>query len=103
MQRRNNVRRIRESRLLGKTELARLAGLSPLTIDRIEKGKSCHLQTQRKIILACLIFDEHPSFGCRLLARSSTENTGNLCSIFDLDSDHQSGFRRILGKKKPAV
>ncbi len=61
MQQRNNVRRIRESRLLGKTELARLAGLSPLTIDRIEKGKSCHLQTQRKIILALGFKTSHKS------------------------------------------
>ena len=52
MQGRNNVRTIRESRMLGKTELARLAGLSPLTIHRIERGMSCRLQTQRKILLA---------------------------------------------------
>lgn len=52
MEQRNNVRIIRESRMLGKTELARLAGLSPLTIDRIERGMNCRLQTQRKILLA---------------------------------------------------
>ncbi len=61
MQRRNNVRRIREPRLLGRTELARLAGLSPLTIDRIEKGKSCRLQTQRKILLALGFRTSHKS------------------------------------------
>ncbi len=38
--------------MLSKTELARLAGVSPLTIDRIEKGKCCRLETQRKILLA---------------------------------------------------
>ncbi len=48
----NQVRRIRESKMLSKTELARLAGVSPLTIDRIEKGMSCRLETQRKILLA---------------------------------------------------
>jgi len=48
----NHLRKIRQSRLLGKTELARMAGLSLLTIDRIEKGKSCRLSTQRKILLA---------------------------------------------------
>ncbi len=48
----NHVKRIRESKMLSKTELARLAGVSPLTIDRIEKGKSCRLETQRKILLA---------------------------------------------------
>ena len=48
----NHVKRIRESKMLSKTELARLAGVSPLTINRIEKGKSCRLETQRKILLA---------------------------------------------------
>lgn len=49
---RNAVREIREKLLLSKAELARKAGVSPLTIDRIEKGMSCRLETQRKIILA---------------------------------------------------
>lgn len=52
MEQRNNLRKIREAKMLSKTELARLAVLSPLTIDRIEKGKSCRLATQRKILLA---------------------------------------------------
>jgi len=61
MQRRNMVRSIRESRLLGRTELARLAGLSRLTIANIEKGKSCRLQTQRKILLALGFRASHKS------------------------------------------
>ncbi len=52
MQQINNLRKIRQARLLGKTELARLSGLSLLTIDRIEKGMSCRMDTQRKILLA---------------------------------------------------
>lgn len=52
MEQRNNLRKIREAKMLSKTELARLAALSPLTIDRIEKGKICRLATQRKILLA---------------------------------------------------
>ncbi|GAG16533.1 unnamed protein product, partial [marine sediment metagenome] len=28
------------------------ASVSPLTIDRIEKGKDCRMETKRKIILA---------------------------------------------------
>ena len=48
----NNVRTIREGRMLSKIELAKLAGLSPLTIDRIENGKSCRVETKRKILLA---------------------------------------------------
>lgn len=49
---RNNVRRLREDRLLSKAELARRAGVSPLTIDRVESGKPCRMDTKRKIILA---------------------------------------------------
>lgn len=37
---------------MSKAELARLAGISPVTIDRIEGGKECRLETMRKIILA---------------------------------------------------
>jgi len=48
----NNVRKIREELLISKAELARKAGVSALTIDRIEKGMSCRMDTMRKIILA---------------------------------------------------
>jgi DNA-binding XRE family transcriptional regulator len=48
----NNVRKIREERLMSKMELARLAGLSSATIDRIERGEVCRMETKRKIILA---------------------------------------------------
>jgi transcriptional regulator with XRE-family HTH domain len=48
----NNVKSIRESRLLSKAELARKAGVSSLTIDRVERGEQCRLETMRKIILA---------------------------------------------------
>ena len=48
----NRVRKIRESLLMSKTELARKADVSPITIARIEKGMPCRLETQRKIILA---------------------------------------------------
>ena len=37
--------------MLSKAELARRAGISTLTIDRIEAGKDCRLDTKRKIIL----------------------------------------------------
>jgi hypothetical protein len=29
-----------------------MAGISPLTLDRIEKGKDCRMATKRKILLA---------------------------------------------------
>jgi DNA-binding XRE family transcriptional regulator len=48
----NNVRRFREDQLLSKAELARRAGVSVLTVDRLERGDSCRLDTKRKIILA---------------------------------------------------
>lgn len=48
----SDVKQYRESLLISKAELARKAGLSPLTIDRIEKGKSCRPETKRKILMA---------------------------------------------------
>ena len=48
----NNVKKMREARMLSKAELARMAGISPLTLDRIEKGKDCRMATKRKILLA---------------------------------------------------
>jgi DNA-binding XRE family transcriptional regulator len=52
MHQQNRVKKIREARMLSKAELARLAGISPLTIDRIENGKPCRMATKRKILLA---------------------------------------------------
>ncbi|MDJ0786181.1 MAG: helix-turn-helix domain-containing protein [Myxococcota bacterium] len=48
----NNVQRYREALMMSKAELARKAGLSTLTIDRIEAGRPCRLDTKRKILLA---------------------------------------------------
>jgi DNA-binding XRE family transcriptional regulator len=48
----NNVQKFRESLMMSKAELARKAGLSTLTIDRIEAGRPCRLDTKRKILLA---------------------------------------------------
>jgi len=48
----NNVRKIREQKLVSKAELARRSGLSALTIQRIENGRACRMDTMRKIILA---------------------------------------------------
>ncbi len=49
---RNNVKKLRKQRLLSKAELARKSGLSALTIDRVESGMPCRMDTKRKIILA---------------------------------------------------
>lgn len=48
----NRVAEIRKQRMMSKAELARAAGISPLTIDRIERGYSCRMDTKRKIIHA---------------------------------------------------
>lgn len=48
----NDVQRLREERLMSKAELARRAGVSVLTIDRVERGSECRVDTKRKIILA---------------------------------------------------
>jgi DNA-binding XRE family transcriptional regulator len=48
----NSLKEIRESLLISRTELARKANISPLTITRIERGKPCRIKTKRKIVLA---------------------------------------------------
>jgi len=48
----NNVQRFREALMMSKAELARKAGLSTLTIDRLEAGRPCRLDTKRKVLLA---------------------------------------------------
>ena len=52
MQNHNNVKKIRITVLLSKAELARKAGVSVLTITRIEDGMDCRMDTKRKVIQA---------------------------------------------------
>ena len=61
----NNVQRFRESLMMSKAELARKAGLSTLTIDRIEAGRPCRLDTKRKILqaLGLKVADKDKVFG----------------------------------------
>jgi DNA-binding XRE family transcriptional regulator len=58
--------------MMSKAELARKASVTVQTIDRIEKGNDCRLDTKRKIILA---------LGYKLGDRSriflDTSSTGN--------------------------
>jgi predicted transcriptional regulator len=51
--------------MLSKAELARKSGLSTLTIDRIEAGRPCRLDSKRKILLALglNIMDKEKVFG----------------------------------------
>ena len=46
------AQRLREAQLLTKAELARGAGISPLTVSRIESALDCRVDPKRKIILA---------------------------------------------------
>ncbi len=65
----NKLQQFREGLMMSKAELARKAGLSTLTIDRVEAGRPCRLDTKRKILLALqlriddqerVFGDEHP-------------------------------------------
>lgn len=48
----NNVKKLRQGAMMSKAELARRAGVSPLTIDRVEAGCPCRMDTKRKILEA---------------------------------------------------
>ena len=50
-ERMNSLKRYREQIMMRKAELARKAEISVLTIDSIEKGRRCRLETIRKILL----------------------------------------------------
>ena len=73
----NNVKRIRESFMMSKAELARKAGHSTLTIDRVEAGKTCRLDTKRKILhaLGLKVSDKDSVFGLEALRDSVSEIT----------------------------
>lgn len=48
----NNVRKIRTELMLSKAEVARRANISVLTLDRVERGFGCRVDTKRKILEA---------------------------------------------------
>ena len=48
----NNVRRIRIELMLSKAEVARRANISVLTLDRVERGYGCRVDTKRKVLEA---------------------------------------------------
>jgi DNA-binding XRE family transcriptional regulator len=48
----NSLRKLRESLMISKAELARKANVSSATITRIEQGRACRIETKRKIVLA---------------------------------------------------
>lgn len=63
--------------MMSKAELARKAGLSTLTIDRIEAGRPCRLDTKRKILLALglKIADKDKVFGSNVQPGASDESS----------------------------
>jgi len=48
----NPLKLLRERLLISRSDLARRASLSVMTLQRIEKGKPCRLDTKRKIVRA---------------------------------------------------
>ncbi len=61
----NKVRKMRESLLMSRAELAKAAGLSVLTIERVENGMNCRMSTKRKILkaLGLKLSDKDKIFG----------------------------------------
>ena len=48
----NSIKEIKESLVISKTELARKANISSITLTRVEQGKPSRMGTKRKILLA---------------------------------------------------
>lgn len=48
----NKVKKFRDNLMMSKAELARKAGISVQTLNRIERGEPCRVDTQRKILEA---------------------------------------------------
>jgi len=73
----NNLQRFRETLMMSKAELARKAGLSTLTIDRIEAGRPCRLDSKRKILLALglNIADKEKVFGPAMPGATAATHT----------------------------
>ncbi len=63
--------------MMSKAELARKSGLSTLTIDRVEAGKTCRLDTKRKILhaLDLKVSDKESVFGTKPLDDVLSEPT----------------------------
>ncbi len=60
----NRVKELREELLMSKAELARKAGISVITLGRVESGKSCRMATKRKLLqaLGFMISDKEKVF-----------------------------------------
>ena len=80
---RNNIQRYRENLMMSKAELARKAGLSSLTIDRVEAGRPCRLDTKRKILLALglRVSDKDQVFGMLKAAQDAPEENPEAVAV----------------------
>ena len=81
--------------MMSKAELARKAGLSTLTIDRVEAGRPCRLDTKRKILLALgkRISDKDEVFGA--------ESSGFLPRELDRRRGRRARIARGTGRERP--
>ncbi|MBI5816126.1 MAG: helix-turn-helix transcriptional regulator [Nitrospinae bacterium] len=61
----NRVKDHRDNLMMSKAELARKAGISVQTLNRIERGEVCRVDTQRKILeaLGLKVDDKDKVFG----------------------------------------
>lgn len=61
----NRVKKLREELLMSKAELARKAGISLITLNRVEDGESCRMATKRKLLqaLGFKLSDKEKVFG----------------------------------------
>ena len=64
--------------MMSKAELARKSGLSTLTINRVEAGRPCRLETKRKILQALQlgISDQDRVFGPSMEAELEAPHIG---------------------------
>ena len=101
----NSLKKIRESLLMSKAELAKRANISHKTITRIESGMLCRIETKRKIILALglKISDKNKVFGenTELSIKDKEDRRAGVDQrIFSYDihiPEHRSGKQRRNG------
>jgi DNA-binding XRE family transcriptional regulator len=85
----NLLKIYREQLFISKAELARNPGISAATIDRIEKGKGCHLETKKKIILALglELSEADKIFGRAIFTFEPRDKLWRAVSQYDKDSN----------------
>ncbi len=97
----NKVQTFREGLMMSKAELARKAGLSTLTIDRVEAGRPCRLDTKRKILLALglKVSDKDRIFGAQPDVTSAAVSSVDV----EIHTAHASGESTSIQESMGAV